>query len=112
MKVKINNTVINNFFINPPSNIFNSYYKNIIRIILYIFWFILLLSNIYTILRKNKNIDDILFIMVLEIGLILSHLLVEVSPRYFIPATVPIMIIAAFNIYNTKWDKKIIINKK
>lgn len=37
--------------------------------------------------------------MVLEIGLILSHLLVEVSPRYFIPATVPIMIITAFNIY-------------
>ncbi|MBP3444319.1 MAG: glycosyltransferase family 39 protein [Bacilli bacterium] len=85
--------------------------KNIIRIILYIFWFILLLSNIYTILRKNKNIDDILFIMVLEIGLILSHLLVEVSPRYFIPATVPIMIIAAFNIYNTKLDKKSIINR-
>ena len=85
-------------------NTFDS--KNIIRIILYIFWFILLLSNIYTILRKNKNIDDILFIMVLEIGLILSHLLVEVSPRYFIPSTVPIMIIAAFNIYNTKWDKK------
>ena len=85
--------------------------KNIIRIILYNFWFILLLSNIYTILRKNKNIDDILFIMVLEIGLILSHLLVEVSPRYFIPATVPIMIIAAFNIYNTKWDKKSIINR-
>ena len=49
--------------------------------------------------------------MVLEIGLILSHLLVEVSPRYFIPATVPIMIIAAFNIYNKNCDKKIIINK-
>ena len=32
VKVKINNTVINNFFINPPSNIFNSYYKNILRI--------------------------------------------------------------------------------
>ena len=36
--------------------------KNIIRIILYNFWFILLLSNIYTILRKNKNIDDILLL--------------------------------------------------
>ena len=67
-------------------------------------------ADIY--IESKKNIDDILFIMVLEIGLILSHLLVEVSPRYFIPATVPIMIIAAFNIYNTKWDKKIIINKK
>lgn len=80
--------------------------KKIIRIILYIFWFILILSNICIILRKDKNIDDILFIMVLEIGLILSHLLVEVSPRYFIPTLVPIMIIASLNIYNFK-NKKI-----
>lgn len=80
--------------------------KKIIRIILYIFWFILILSNVYIILRKDKNIDDILFIMILEIGLILSHLLVEVSPRYFIPTLVPIMIIASLNIYNFK-NKKI-----
>ena len=80
--------------------------KKIIRIILYIFWFILILSNICIILRKDKNIDDILFIMVLEIGLILSHLLVEVSPRYFIPTLVPIMFIASYTIYNIK-NKKI-----
>ncbi len=80
--------------------------KKIIRIILYIFWFILILSNICIILRKDKNIDDILFIMVLEIGLILSHFLVEVSPRYFIPTLVPIMFIASYTIYNIK-NKKI-----
>lgn len=80
--------------------------KKIIRIILYIFWFILILSNICIILRKDKNIDNILFIMVLEIGLLLSHLLVEVSPRYFIPTLVPIMLIASYTIYNIK-NKKI-----
>lgn len=80
--------------------------KKIISIILYIFWFILILSNICIILRKDKNIDDILFIMVLEIGLILSHFLVEVSPRYFIPTLVPIMFIASYTIYNIK-NKKI-----
>lgn len=85
--------------------------KNMFRIILYIFWFILILSNIYTIVRKDKKIDDILFMMILEIGLILSHLLVEVSPRYFIPTTVPIMIIATFNIYNKNCNKKIIIDR-
>ncbi len=80
--------------------------KKMIRIILYIFWFILIFSNLCIILRKDKNIDDILFTMILEIGLILSHLLVEVSPRYFVPTLVPIMIIASLNIYNFK-NKKI-----
>lgn len=65
----------------------------IYKLYLIIFWITLIL-NCITIKIKNIKNPIIIFLIILEIGLILSHLLVEVSPRYFIPLTVPLLLIS------------------
>lgn len=65
----------------------------ICKLYLIIFWITLIL-NCITIKIKNIKNPIIIFLIILEIGLILSHLLVEVSPRYFIPLTVPLLLIS------------------
>ena len=37
--------------------------------------------------------------MLLYIGLVLAHLFVEVSPRYYMPAIVPLTIISGLSLY-------------
>ena len=65
----------------------------IYKLYLIIFWITLIL-NCITIKIKNIKNPIIIFLIILEIGLILSHLLVEVSPRYFIPLTIPLLLIS------------------
>lgn len=65
----------------------------ICKLYLIIFWITLIL-NCITIKIKNIKNPITIFLIIIEIGLILSHLLVEVSPRYFIPLTVPLLLIS------------------
>lgn len=87
-------------FINSMSNgnkCINKLFKRFIDS----YYLLLLVSNIFIIrLYRKKTIPDMLiFIIIIEIGLLLSHLLVEVSPRYFLPLMVPLMVVMGYNIY-------------
>lgn len=88
------------------SNLSHYTYENtisnfLIKIIMYIYWFFLITSNIFKIKRKKDQPDWLLFVIIIEIGLILSHLLVEVSPRYFTPCLVPLLLISAYHLNNS-----------
>lgn len=74
----------------------------VIRLSLYLFIFLLVLLNalnVYLDIKyKNSDIQD-LFYMLLYIGLVMAHLFVEVSPRYYMPAIVPLTIISGLSLY-------------
>lgn len=71
--------------------------KQIIKIVLYTFWNTIIILNLKT---KSKSGNELIFLKLLEIGLILSHLFVEVSPRYFLPSIIPLIIIAFYSNYD------------
>lgn len=109
LKVLTNDTHIYSYKVFKESIYNINYYVNVIfKIFIGVYYLLLLSSNIFVVKYfKKDNIPDILiFTIIVEIGLILSHLLVEVSPRYFLPLTVPLMIIMGYNIC------KLINNKK
>lgn len=59
--------------------------------------FIINIFSIFNITDKNEN-SRLVFYRMFFIGLVASHLLVEVSPRYFMPMLVPLMILMGFQI--------------
>ncbi len=64
--------------------------------------------------RKNNNNKIILFYALLIIGITMANLLLEVSPRYFIPVFVPLILLGLsfFNINQNLSNKNIINNFK
>ncbi len=75
---------------------------NIIKTILYCYMFIFILLNILIAIQNlmnRKNIESNIFYMLLYIGIIVAHLFVEVSPRYYMPAIIPVCIISSIAIY-------------
>lgn len=78
-------------------------YNIVLKYYLYCFWFLMFIINIFGVCNlndKNENMR-VIFYRLIFIGLILSHLLVEVSPRYFMPMFVPLMILMGFQIEKT-----------
>lgn len=80
----------------------SSLISKLIKLSLYLFVFLLILLNILNVYLdikyKNSDIQD-LFYMLLYIGLVMAHLFVEVSPRYYMPAIVPLTIISGLSLY-------------
>ena len=75
-------------------------YNTVLKSYLYCFWFLMFIINIFSIFNitdKNEN-SRLVFYRMFFIGLVASHLLVEVSPRYFMPMLVPLMILMGFQI--------------
>lgn len=100
---------IENYTLNEYLNLTN--YKNsnveniIITISLSTFWYFILFNNLFIChknIKKRKN-TFIVPIGIFSIGLFLSTLLVEVSPRYFMPIFVS-LIIYSIQIFKKKDD--------
>ena len=75
-------------------------YNTVLKSYLYCFWFLMFIINIFSIFNitdKDEN-SRLVFYRLFFIGLVVSHLLVEVSPRYFMPMLVPLMILMGFQI--------------
>ena len=91
-------------------SISNNLLLNLIKLTFHIYITILILLNalnVYLDIKyKNSDIQD-LFYMLLYIGLVMAHLFVEVSPRYYMPAIVPLTIISGLSLY-----KFLIVTKK
>lgn len=80
----------------------NKFYNIFFKWYLYCFWFLIFIINILSGFGINNKNDDnrLIFYRLFFIGLIASHLLVEVSPRYFLPMLVPMMILTGIKIDN------------
>ena len=91
---------------NTIGNISNqiSYLDTFFKIYLYIFWFFVLIINIISIFIKQDEKKLIIY-KIFFIGLVFSHLLVEVSPRYFMPMFVPLNILTFYLINNLLKNK-------
>lgn len=80
----------------------NNLVLNLIKLSFHMYIIILILLNalnVYLDIKyKNSDIQD-LFYMLLYIGLVMAHLFVEVSPRYYMPAIVPLTIISGLSLY-------------
>lgn len=75
-------------------------YNTVFKVYLYCFWFLMFIINIFSIFNitdKNEN-SRLVFYRMFFIGLVASHLLVEVSPRYFMPMLVLLIILMGFQI--------------
>jgi hypothetical protein len=77
----------------------NEKYKKCVGFWTNIFVFIIILLNLLVIIIQNDDLKMYMY-MLLSIGLVISHLLVEVSSRYTIHIIVPFSIIGVLNIYN------------
>ena len=77
----------------------NEKYKKCVGFWTNIFVFIIILLNLLVIIIQNDDLKMYMY-MLLSIGLVISHLLVEVSSRYTIHVIVPFSIIGVLNIYN------------
>lgn len=82
--------------------------KIIINISLSIYWFFILISNLIIIIKniKHRKYNLMLPYAIYSFGLFISTLLVEVSPRYFLPIFIPMII------YITQIFNKEVINEK
>lgn len=82
-----------------PNNIIIT---TLIRVLLNSFIYLLILLNalnVYFDIKYKKLDIQVLFYMLLYIGLVMAHLFVEVSPRYYMPAIVPLTIISGLSLY-------------
>lgn len=80
----------------------NSMFLNILKLILHAYITILVLLNAlnaFLDIRYNKLNKQDLFYMLFYIGLVMAHLFVEVSPRYYMPAMVPLTIIGGITLH-------------
>lgn len=80
----------------------NNLFLNIVRLLLHFSIDILVLLNALNVFLnfKLKSTDKYdIFYMLLYIGIITAHIFVEVSPRYYMPAMVPLTIISGISIY-------------
>lgn len=76
--------------------------SNSIKIILYCYMFISIILNILIAVQSllnRKKLELNIFYMLFYIGIIMAHLFVEVSPRYYMPAIVPLTIINGLSLY-------------
>lgn len=78
----------------------NKFYNIFFKWYIYCFWFLIFIINILSGFGINNKNDDnrLIFYRLFFIGLIASHLLVEVSPRYFLPMLVPMMVLIGIKI--------------
>lgn len=80
----------------------------IIKLTIYLYVFVSITLNILIAvqsLKNRKNIELSIFYMLFYIGIIMSHLFVEVSPRYYMPALIPLCILNSIALYkNFKTD--------
>lgn len=80
----------------------NTLFLNLLKLTLHAYILILVLLNL---LNTTLNIKYLklakqdLFYMLFYIGLVMAHLFVEVSPRYYMPAIVPLTIISGMSLY-------------
>lgn len=75
---------------------------NIVKIVLYFYFFTSIILNILISIQSlinRKNIELSIFYMLFYIGIIMAHLFVEVSPRYYMPAIIPLTIISGISLY-------------
>lgn len=83
-------------------SISNNLVLNLIKLSFHMYIITLILLNalnVYIDIKyKHLDIQD-LFYMLLYIGLVMAHLFVEVSPRYYMPAIVPLTIISGLSLY-------------
>lgn len=83
--------------------------KTIINISLSIYWYTILISNILITIKniKRKKYNLLFPYAIYTFGLFISTLLVEVSPRYFMPVFIPIIIYTTqINNKEIKYEKK------
>lgn len=82
-----------------PNNIIIT---TLIRALLNSFVYLLILLNalnVYLDIKYKKLDIQVLFYMLLYIGIVMAHIFVEVSPRYYMPAIVPLTIISGLSLY-------------
>lgn len=75
----------------------------VFKIILYLYTFLSIVLNMILVIsyfRNRKYIEFSIFYMLFYIGIIMSHLFVEVSPRYYMPAIIPMCILNAIVLYD------------
>src|SRR5699024_2042009 len=77
-------------------------YNIFLKFWIWAFWFFLVVVSILSLwlLKGKYSLEGMFPIFLLEIGLIISHIFVEVSPRYFLPALVPLMINTGYLLYS------------
>ena len=79
----------------------NKYIKIFIMLFTNLFYFSFIILSIYNIkFFKNINNDKCLIYILFVIGTIISHLIMEVSPRYMLPLLVSYTLTASISIYN------------
>lgn len=76
----------------------NDIYNLFFKAFIYFYWFLIIIGSIFMFKKLDlKKFDDrMLPYVLLVIGFLLSHLLVEVAARYFLPILVPLMIIVGY----------------
>ncbi len=77
-------------------------FLKILKLCLHIYITALIFLNLLHAIQSliyNKYLKEDIFYMLFYIGIIAAHLFVEVSPRYYTPALVPLSIIASISIY-------------
>jgi len=88
--------------LNEVATINNNILK-MIRVIAEIVMAVIILLNIYTYTYINGNVQmfkNMLLYILAIIGMLASHMLVEVSPRYVLPLMPMITIVATYTLYN------------
>lgn len=77
-------------------------YNIFLKFWIWAFWFFIVVVSIlaFWLLKSKYSLKGMFPIFLLEIGLIISHIFVEVSPRYFLPALVPLMINTGYLLYS------------
>lgn len=88
-------------------------FSQILKLCLHIYITTLIFLNLLYAIQSlicKKYLKEDIFYMLFYIGIITSHLFVEVSARYYTPALVPLSIIASISMYknlklNAKEDK-------
>lgn len=79
----------------------NSHILTFVNIYTNLFWYMLVIFNfIFAIINIKYKDEKLIPYYLLVIGLCVSTLLVEVSPRYFFPMFVPLCFISSISIYN------------
>ncbi len=90
------------------TNIKSETIVKIVKLTIYLYVFVSIILNILIAiqnLKNKKNVELSIFYMLFYIGIIISHLFVEVSPRYYMPALIPICILNSITLYeNFKTD--------
>lgn len=86
----------------------NNSILTMLKIVIYSYNILIIYLNLLMVIKdfKDKKFKkEYIFYMLFYIGIVMAHLFVEVSPRYYMPAIVPLTIISGISIFKNFSNK-------